>query len=250
MHRPTLRAAVLALDGVLADLAPAREAALTEALAAEGAPVDDQRAVARAARRAADAGWDDAVRSLGLADEVAAALVAHRAERSLAARIRHGGVTYTWGAAAAVLALGARLRLALVTTLPGDDARLLLDGAGLTPLFGTVVAGDVPGGRGAPDAAWTAAVSRLAGRLPGLAPAEVAGLAGTVAGVAAARRAGLHAVRVAPPNPQAGATRDEPTPDDAPLGTPHVTLDAVAGLTPSALAAALDLPPFPAPIAR
>lgn len=248
-----LLAAVVALDGVLFDLGALRAAAVRDALAAEGVRVGGA-AAAHGATVAADAGEEAGVRA-ALAhaanedgsptsdgDEVTVALAAHRAERLVSERLQHGGAVLAEGAVAAVDALGGRLRLAAVTTLRRSDALRLLDAAGLAPAFGTLGAGDdrpVPA-RGtaesvdAGNSAWAAVLARLAARVPHLTPDRVVAFTASAAGSAAARAAGARVVRIA-------------AIDGAPDGA-HARLRTLAGLTPAALACALDLAPAPRPI--
>jgi beta-phosphoglucomutase-like phosphatase (HAD superfamily) len=233
-----LLAAVVALEDVVADVASVREAAYAEALATEGLRVDPA-ALRGAARDAADTGDELALGDViaGGAgdqpvDDVARVLAVHRAGRLLAARLRHGGVVLAPGAATAVGALAARLRLALVTTLPRADAAHVLDVAGLGPMFSAVVAGDDRlGAAGTATSSWAAAAERLAARAPRLTPSATAALVATSASAAAARAAGLHAVRVGPMGADTASA----------LSVPH--LPSIDGLTPAGLARALSAAP-------
>jgi beta-phosphoglucomutase-like phosphatase (HAD superfamily) len=201
---PALRAALVEPDGVLFELRPHRAGALREACAAEGMPLDAVAAatLGRAAALPADAAVRAVVAAAAAAgsaaaracDDVALALLAHRAERAFGERLARGGVALRDGAREAVEALGARLRLGIVTRLRRADVELLLAAAGVGAGFAVIVAADdrpgaAPPGRG-PGAPWTTALVRLAGRVPGLTPAQAVALVDAAA-VDGARAAGL-----------------------------------------------------------
>lgn len=267
MSAPLL-AALFELDGVLFDLGAARAAAVRDGLAGQGvhleaaasgraAGLTDEEAAVRSAIAEAVARGDPAAARV---DDVALALAVHRAERAFGERLRHGGAVLTPGAREAVDALGARLRLGVVTHLRRADAEWLLDAAGVRAAFAVVVAtDDRTGARAASGGRWAAALARLAPRAPGLAPARAAAIVATSAAVAEARAAGLRTVFVEPaaeaPGRGEGATRSAapaphgepraPSPDvplEAPTGA-DVRLRTLSGLAPAALACALDLAP-------
>lgn len=254
---PPLLAALFELDGVLFDLRAARAAAVRDGLAAQGVLLDG----AAAARAATFPGEDDAVRAavagaaaagdsaaVGI-DDVALALATHRAERAFTDHLRHGGVSLTDGARAAVDALAARLRLAVVTRLRRADAEWLLAAADVRGAFAMVMAGDDRIGDAAhAGARWAAALARLAPRVPGLLPARAAALVATTTAATEARAAGLRVAFVEPPDRGSGATLSDahassPAAVDSALPNADVRLRTLSALTPAGLACALDLAP-------
>jgi beta-phosphoglucomutase-like phosphatase (HAD superfamily) len=274
-----LRAALLELEGVLFDLRAERARALREGLAAEGVRADRLDAAtldvaatlapgdaARAAVAAAAAAGDPVATAC---DDVALALIAHRAERTFESLLARGGLTLRDGAREAVAALGARLRLGVVTRLRRVEAERLLAATAfagaLGDAFTVVVAADdrLPPGIGAgAGARHAAALARLARTLPGLAPGQVVALVDGPASVAAARAAGLRTAVVAAPTASAPRGVADTPAVCAPLSDARHTADDVAapapspraadvarislqGLTPATLACALDLAPTP-----
>ncbi len=282
MPRPpadALRAALFEPEGVLFDLRAARALALREGLAGQGVRADalDPAALARAAAlpagegvraaaRAAAAAGDAAARAC---DEVALDLAAHQAERAFADHLARAPLTVADGAREAVAALGARLRLGVVTRLPRAAVERLLDAAGLAPAFAVVVAADdrAPAAPrpGAPGARYAAALARLAPRVPGLVPAQAVAVVDADAAAADARAAGLRTALVCADAAGAdvagrdvagadsvcdGASDARHTGPGAAPGTPaprgaDVRLVTLRGLTAAALACALDLAPTP-----
>jgi beta-phosphoglucomutase-like phosphatase (HAD superfamily) len=269
-----LRAVLFELDGVLFDLRGARRAALrdarTDALRTARGGGATASADAAAALQALDAAAldaaaalpaDDAVRAgLALAvaagsaaaarcDDVALALAAHRFDRALGERLAAGGLTLTDGAREAVEALGARLRLGVVTRLRRADADRLLTAAGLAPAFAVVVAADdrlpAPASRATPGAGFAAAVARLAPRVAGLTADQVAAIVDAPNTAAEVRAAGLRAVTVCAPAWDAGHTAAATAAVADHGGDAHLRLLSLRGLTPAALACALDLAPAP-----
>lgn len=258
-----LRAALVDPEGVLFDLRAERARALRDALSDAGVAAGSlgADAVARAAALPADAAVRAAVAAAAAAGDAAAAacddvaldLAAHRAGRAFSDLLARGALTLAGGAREAVAALGARLRLGVVTRLRRADAERLLDAAGLAPSFAFVVAGDDrPSAPGAPGARYAAALARLARPLAALAAGEVAALVGATPDVDEARAAGLRAVLVGGDAPAVCAALADARHTAAGVAGgggagrgPDARLISLHGLTPAALACALDLAPTP-----
>jgi phosphoglycolate phosphatase-like HAD superfamily hydrolase len=217
-----LRAALVDPEGVLFDLRAERARAVGDALAAAGVAAGSvgPDAIARAAALPAGAAVRAAVAAAAAAgdaaaaacDEVALDIAAHRADRAFSGLLARAALTLADGAREAVAALGARLRLGVVTRLRRADADRLLEAAALAPAFAFVVAADDrlagPARAGAPGARYAAALARLARPLAGLAGGEVAALVGAAADADDARAAGLRTVLVGADDPaRRGARR-------------------------------------------
>jgi beta-phosphoglucomutase-like phosphatase (HAD superfamily) len=254
-----LRAALVEPEGVLFDLRATRLRALRDGLAGAGIDVDALAPAALTGAAALPA--DEAVRvAAGPADDVTLALAAHAAERAFGDLLARGALTLRDGAADAVTALSARLRLGVVTRLRRTEAERLLAAAGFGPAFAVVVAADdrLPAGapRG-PGARHAAAVARLARHVPGLIAAQAVALVDAAPAAAAARAAGLRTAIVDPaPTADAAAVGNAGAPAgchaaaDAAMRADHprgadVRLATLRGLTPTTLACALDLAPTP-----
>jgi beta-phosphoglucomutase-like phosphatase (HAD superfamily) len=261
-------------EGVLFDLRAHRGGALRAGLAARGVAADRlgpdvlARAAAlppeqavRAAVAAAAAAGDAAAAAC---DDVDLALAAHATDRAFADLLARGGLTLRDGAREAVAALGARLRLAVVTRLRRAEVAGLLGAAELGPAFAVVIAADDrlppppagPPGVRTPGACWAAALGRLGRQLSGLRAAQAVAVVDTPAAAADARAAGLRTAVVADEPARdgvpgetpggAGGGRAEAAADPDPRG-PDVRLVTLRGITPATLACALDLAPGPCP---
>jgi beta-phosphoglucomutase-like phosphatase (HAD superfamily) len=190
-----LRAVLLEWDGVLAATAALRRAAFSDALADDGATLDEEtwtragagRDGADAARRLRDA--------LDLPhDHVGVELLRLRAERAFCARLARG-VTLAPGALAALDALGQAFRLAIVSRATRRETELFLTAAQCTDRFATVVTADDVR-RLPPDAeAPRRAIERLQ-RGGAFAPANAVTLADGEAALRAARAAGTRVIAV------------------------------------------------------
>ncbi|MGZ9194406.1 MAG: HAD family hydrolase [Gemmatirosa sp.] len=236
-----LQAALFELEGVLVDTHAMRRDALRRALADEGVALtpgqydawctglspDD--AAAEAVRRLAPT--TDAARAL---DDTARELVARRAERTFSTGLA-ADMTLTPGARAALDAMAGMLRLGLVTRARRREVDGVLALAGLEAHFACIVtADDVRVPRPAPDA-HRLALARLAAR-GGAAPAATVAFENDALGVAAARAAGVRTVRVA-------SSAHRTSEADGRGASPDAWIATLAGLTPSSLAALLDLAP-------
>jgi beta-phosphoglucomutase-like phosphatase (HAD superfamily) len=246
-----LTAALFELDGVLADVAATRAAALAAAFVAEGIRLD--RPTLDAPEVPIDpAGWltpfDDLATTvaLGAADETTLALVALRAEDDYVARVA-AGVTLVPGAPEAVAAISAEWRVGAVTGWRRADAERVLALAGLDAYVRFLSAAD----DGPPFAPFATRVRRAVERLraPGAPAGTVAAVVASPPALAAARDVGARTVRVtsdvAPDHlPSVRLLRPIAVPADA-------RLPSLRGLTPASLAAALDVAPrSPAPAPR
>ncbi|MBI3567715.1 MAG: hypothetical protein HY084_05865 [Gemmatimonadetes bacterium] len=190
-RRPSI---VVAFDDVLADTAPARHAALRDALAADGITLDDAQLAAacggrtfhmavRAARAAAGASDDD---------HTAVAIAAARADRAFAGRFRRATLLRP-GAAAFARDAAAVAAVALVAWTPRRDVALTLELAALDAAFSFVITADEFPDDAPADAPWTLAAARL--ERSGNERRAVA-LAGAAVAIDAARQAGLRPVAV------------------------------------------------------
>jgi len=137
----------------------------------------------------------------------------------------------------------------VVTRLRRADADRLLSAAGLVPAFAVVVAADdrlpAPASRATPGAAFGAAVARLAPRVAGLTADQVAAFVDAPGAAVQARAAGLRAVLVCARAWDAGHTGADIAGVADHGGDAHLRLLSLRGLTPAALACALDLAPAP-----
>lgn len=191
---------LLEFEGVLADTASLRTAALAEALAVDGIALN-----ADLLRLAQGRTTEDAVRLIRDADgapddETALELCRLRAERNFAERAGKG-IKLQPGTREALEKLTTCGRLALVTRASRREVEFVLDLAGLEALFRPVIA--IEDARpGKPSLApYTTAMQRVADLFPGQ---VLRGLAveDSVVGVRAARAAGLATVIVGDVQPQ------------------------------------------------
>lgn len=186
----------LEFEGVIADTAAARAAALATALEAEG--ITPSGAMLAAAR---GYGVEDAVRRARRAagapeDETAVELGRLRAERAFAARIGKGIALHP-GARHTLERLASHCRLALVTRASRREVEFLLSLAGLDATFRPIItAEDVTPAK--PDRrAWDAALERVSQLFPGQRLRAVA-VEDHVEGIRGARAAGLGCIAAGP----------------------------------------------------
>ena len=180
------------IEGILVETAPARRAALTTALAADGLTLDDDTwdqvrslTVESAATRAR--------RLLGAPeDPTAVTLATLRAEQAFADRIARG-ITVAPALLATLERLSAVARLAIVSRAGRREIDALLERAGCTGLFRPILGADDLT-QGLP-AAWTRVVSQTQALFPGqhLQPYLVSDALETVR---EGRRAGLGTILV------------------------------------------------------
>jgi beta-phosphoglucomutase-like phosphatase (HAD superfamily) len=187
-------------EGVLAETAAMRDAALAEALAAEGIALNtDLLALARGRT------FEDGIRRIREAagapdDPTALELGRLRAERSFAARLGKG-VTLAEGLRPALERLSAMARLALVTRAARRDVEFVLQLGALDGVFRPIVAQeDTPAAKPA-RAPFDAALRRVGQLFPGQILRGVA-IEDCLVGVHAAREAGLLTVLVGVHPPQ------------------------------------------------
>jgi HAD superfamily hydrolase (TIGR01509 family) len=188
-----LQTLLIEFEGVIADTATQRRAALGRALAERGvrlaehgiAAASDGAAALVAARAALDhAGAPH--------DETDAELLALAAERYFSTALASGGVPLAEGAHAFVRAARERARLAVVTRARRRDVELALSLAGLDDAFAFVVAADETAEpKPAPDA-----YLRALRRLSPIARDRVVALEDGAGGVRAARAAGVRCILV------------------------------------------------------
>ncbi|MEC9342151.1 MAG: phosphoglycolate phosphatase [Pseudomonadota bacterium] len=132
------------LDGTLADTAPDIAAALDEVLAAQGHPpagLDAARGwIGNGVERLLERALLDATARRPKADEVARAVRAFLGSystRLVARSCCYPGMIDLLGALS-----GCGIRVGCVTNKPEAEARAVLEGLGIAPLFGCVVGGD------------------------------------------------------------------------------------------------------------
>jgi HAD superfamily hydrolase (TIGR01509 family) len=181
-------------EGVVADTAALRRAALIDALAVEGIVADDA-ALAAAAGLPTDEAVRRARRAAGARDdETAVDLARLRAERSFASRAGKG-VSLQPEVRPALERLASSCRLALVTRASRREVEFVLELAGLAGIFRPVIAqGDVTPSKPA-RAPYAAALDRIGQLFPGqrLRPLAVED---HLVGIRAARAAGIPCVAV------------------------------------------------------
>jgi HAD superfamily hydrolase (TIGR01509 family) len=197
---------LLEFEGVLVDTRAAREAALAEALVADGIRVTP-RLLAEASGRTIEDGVRRIRRAAGAADdETAVELGRLRAERAFAARAGKG-LALQPGAREAVERLSACARCAIVTRASRRDVEFVLGLAGLESAFRPVIAAeDVDPPK--PDAApYAAALARFSQLFPGQNLRALA-VEDTLAGIRGARAAGIAAVALGPLPPHEALEAD------------------------------------------
>ena len=187
---------LLEFEGVVADTAAARRAALVESLAVEGITLDE-----RLLSVATGHATEDAVRRVRRAagapdDETLVELGRLRAERAFAARAGKG-LPLARDARPALERLASYCRLSLVTRASRREVEFILDLAGLDGLFRPIIAvEDVSPPKPAHEP-WLAALARVGQLFPGQQLRALA-VEDAVVGLRAARAAGLASVGVGP----------------------------------------------------
>jgi HAD superfamily hydrolase (TIGR01509 family) len=181
-------------EGVVADTAAVRRAALIDALAVEGI-VPDDAALAAAAGHPTDEAVRRARRAAGASeDETAVELARLRAERSFASRAGKG-LSLQPEVRATLERLATSCRLALVTRASRREVVFVLDLAGLVGIFRPIVAhGDTATSKPS-RAPYAAALERIGQLFPGqqLRPLAVED---HLVGIRGARAAGIRSVAV------------------------------------------------------
>ncbi len=185
------------VEGVLANTAPLRRAALLRTLADDGLAPSN---ALNFADDVADSSRDAVLRALRgqpvANDETAITLLALRADRHFALLVQ-AGVSLTPGARELVERAVSSCRLAIVTTLPRATVDSLLALAALDGAFEVIIAAeDVPMAKPAPDG-YRKALERMSRRRPLDIRAALA-LESSAAGARAARAAGIRSAVVAP----------------------------------------------------
>jgi HAD superfamily hydrolase (TIGR01509 family) len=191
---------LLEFEGVLADTAAMRHAALAEALAADGIALSAQllqlikgRSTEEALRRVRDfVGAPD--------DPTALDLARARAEKAFAARLGKG-VMLQPGTRAALDKLSAVGRLAVVTRASRREVEFVLSLGGLEGMFRPIVTLEDSVTAKPARAPYDAAMTRVAELFPGQVLRGIA-VEDSVRGVQAARNAGLLTVLVGAHPPQ------------------------------------------------
>ena len=187
---------LIEFEGVIADTAAVRRAALVDSLAVEGITLDE-----RLLSVAAGYATEEAVRRVRRAagapdDETLVELGRLRAERAFAARAGKG-LPLARDARPALARLASHCRLSLVTRASRREVEFIIDLAGLEGLFRPVIAvEDVSPPKPAREP-WLAALARVGQLFPGQQLRALA-VEDTVVGLRAARAAGIASVGVGP----------------------------------------------------
>ena len=197
-----MRAAIFDFDGVLVDSEPLHFQALRRCLLGEGIEItedeyrreylayDDWESIRIALERHGEAYTRERV----------AALAEQKAE---AFESLMGSVPFYPGARELVRALAREMPVAIASGARRDEIERILRAAGLRDAFAAVVgADDVTRSKPDPEPYLTA-FRRIAGRAPGLSPAQCLVVEDTVPGIAAARAAGMKVIGVAHTYPSA-----------------------------------------------
>lgn len=194
-HR-VLDAVLMEFDGVLADTAAARCAALTFVLAEDGLELSD------ADYREGCAGLStaDAVRAAtercgASIDETGIELLALRVDRAFSTHVGKG-IMLVDGAREAVERLAARVRVGIVTRASRRDVEFVLHLGQMEHLFGCVIGSEDANPPKPAPAPYLAALRRLELRRPIRPDGLVVALEDGVAGIHAARAAGLRCIAV------------------------------------------------------
>lgn len=212
-------------EGVLADTADARRAALADALADEGIACDDAALAHHGIGRSVRAG---ASRLLGsrAGDATLVELVALRAERAFAQRLAQG---FAIDPAAARFVELAQLRapLVIVTAAGRTETDSALRLAGLHDSCAAIVTADDVGGDAPMPASYELALAHL-GRRRVVKARRVVLLATSVAAIHAAREAGVRTVAVGAP---AHVSLEADAAVSSLEGVSPDTMDALLGIT-------------------
>jgi beta-phosphoglucomutase len=222
-----LRAAVFDFDGVIVDSEPLHFGALRDALLEEGVAItreeywgiylahDDRNAIRLALEHHGQAAPGERL---------------DRIERRKVARFAEliPEVPVFAGARELVCALAAEVPMAIASGARHEEIESILEGLGLREVFGVIVGSqDAP--RTKPDPApYLEAARQLAGRSPGLRPADCVAFEDSVPGIVSALGAGMKVVGVAHSFP----------PEK--LGSAHHVVRSLAGLGTGELRALFD----------
>ncbi len=194
MSRNNVGAVIWDMDGVIADTAPYHFGAWQETLRSRGVDFTEEDF-----RRGFGQKNDNIIRdNLGEATsqgEIDA--IAREKEGNFRRRIRHS-IKALPGAVELITSLNERgFKLALASSTPIENIRLLLNGLGISACFRAIVAGeDVTEGKPGPQC-FLLAAQRLE-----IEPERCIVIEDAVAGVAAAGRAGMHCIAVTTTNPR------------------------------------------------
>lgn len=187
---------LIEFEGVIADTAAARRAALAESLAVEGIAGTDA-VLAAGAGYATESAVRRARRAAGAPDdETAVELGRLRAERAFAARAGKG-LSLTRDARLALERLAGHTRLALVTRASRREVEFLLGLAGMEGLFRPVIGCEEVLPAKPAREPWLAALARIGQLFPGQQLKALA-VEDHAVGLRAARAAGLASVGVGP----------------------------------------------------
>lgn len=219
MSAPAL---IFEFEGVLADTAALRRAALRASLADEGIPLDDARFAAHCHGLPAR----EAVERLAIAeslplDPTAVELAALRADRLFAERAG-GGISLQPGAYPLLGQLAGRARLGIVTRATRRTVEFVLALAGLEHAFETIVTSDELREQKPSPAGYHLALSRFA-RRGVIEPGQALAFEDSGPGIAAAVAAGVRCIAV---GPLAAWQR---------MGA-DAALDSLSGVTPETIA--------------
>ena len=197
MELPVL---LIEFEGVLAETAAMRRAALAESLAADGIALNAEL-IALAHGRSTEDGIRRIRESAGAPDDPTAVELARlRAERAFAARLGKG-VLLQPGVRPALERLSVSTRLALVTRASRREVEFVLQLGGLDGVFRPMIALEDTSESKPARAPYAAAMARVAELFPGQVLRGIA-VEDSLIGVRAARSAGLLTVLVGNHPPQ------------------------------------------------
>jgi beta-phosphoglucomutase family hydrolase len=194
MSRNSVGAVIWDMDGVIADTAPYHFGAWQETLRGRGVDFTEEDF-----RRGFGQKNDNIIRdNLGEAtsqSEIDA--IAREKEANFRRRIKHS-IKALPGAVELIKSLGRRgFKLALASSTPIENIRLLLSGLGISDCFHAIVAADdVTEGKPGPQC------FLLAARRLGIEPESCVVIEDAVTGVVAARRAGMRCIAVTTTHPR------------------------------------------------
>jgi HAD superfamily hydrolase (TIGR01509 family) len=186
---------LLELEGVIADTGEARRDAIFASLRADGVMLPGNEYRDLCAGLTFEEAVRAAFRGVGRGrDDTAIAIAAHRAERAYRAYIGKG-LTLVEGARETLERLHEKVRLALVTRAPRDDAMFVLSLARVEHLFTCVVAQEDAPAKPSPEP-YRLALARLQRARARMVRGTVVAIEDGLAGIASARAAGLATVVV------------------------------------------------------
>jgi len=192
-----MQVVLLEFEGILADTAHHRLAALREALSADGLSLDDETWIEHCHGLPLEQAACAARRALDAPDDPTAAEVARlRAERAFTRRIGRGLLMQP-GGLALIHALRTQARLALVTRASRRDVDFVLTLANVADVFTCVVTSDDKVAAKPSAAPYELALEKLSRTAP-VVPGDALAFEDSRPGVRSARAAGVRTVAVGP----------------------------------------------------